>query len=121
MTVTITDGSDIVEPLLALAAGYKYTSTSGNIGHELLNGGFDVSLAPATLRSGRLELLFATEAEGSAAEALHRAPARLTLTDSERPVASMQYVLAPGGRLALELDDRTLERWVLLVEFQEVR
>lgn len=118
MTTTIAQGATTLTPQLLL--GYASTRDSGNIIHRAIDdpSNIDVTLRPASLRSGTLRFLFLTHAEGLAAEALHSNATALTLNDTDLPGVDMSYVV--DGRIELELDDETRLRWVLSVDYQEV-
>jgi hypothetical protein len=113
--ITNTAGARIT-PLLVL--GYETARQSQSIFHDILGGGQDVTLRPASLRSGTLRLLLATEAEAVAAETAHAAGKVLRLTDTDRPSVSMSYVL--DGSLVRRLDDGTRKLWTLDVGYREV-
>jgi hypothetical protein len=56
-TITAQDGTGFVTtPLMLL--GYETERRSGNIVHQLVGGGTAVTLFPAPLRSGRIEVLY---------------------------------------------------------------
>jgi hypothetical protein len=113
--ITNTAGARIT-PLLVL--GYETTRQSQSIFHDIIGGGQDVTLRPASLRSGTLRLLFATEDDAVAAETAHAAGKVLRLADADRPSVTMSYVL--DGALTRRLDDGTRKLWTLDVAYQEV-
>jgi hypothetical protein len=119
MGATITDGTTTITPVLVL--GYAASQTARNIFHDILDRPDpDVSLAPATLRSGTLRLLFDTTADAEAARAFHAQAARFIYVDADEPTASMVYALADSGTLDIELDPDTLSKCTLAVPFREV-
>lgn len=118
MATTISDGTTTIHPEQVL--GYESARPGGNLVHTILDGSIAVSLRPAGLRTGTLELLFPLEADAAAAEELHRTAASFTLTEPDRPTIAMSYVLADGGELGRALDDETRDHWVVSVDFQEV-
>lgn len=113
--ITNTAGARIV-PIYVL--GYETTRRSQSIFHDIIGGGQDVTLRPATRRSGTLRLLFATEAQAVAAETAHASGTVLRLQDDERTSIDMSYVLS--GILVRRLDDDSRELWTLDVGYQEV-
>lgn len=118
MSATITSGSITITPTLVLS--YESQRTSASRGHELLGGGVAVTMRPASLRTGTLELFFVDEATAYAAELAHRDSAVFTLDEPERPTAAMSYVVAPGGRITRTLDDESRAVWTVSVDYQEV-
>lgn len=119
MTTTITNGTDVLEPILVL--GYRTGRPSRNVEHDILDRADpDISFQPAGTRKGTLELLFDTEAAAEEAELLHAAIATWTISDPERTTVAMSYVLAQGGELERELDDDTRNVWIVRVPFREV-
>lgn len=78
----------------------------------------DVTLRPAALRSGTLNLFYLTEAPALACEAMHAKAARFTLTDSERPALGMQYVVT--GPINVSLDPGTMTRWLVSIDVEQV-
>jgi hypothetical protein len=117
MTTIITSGADTLNPTMVL--GYSSSRLAGNIIHPVLGREDpDVTMRPAGLRTGTLELLFTGETDGKEAEDLHSTTAVFTLTSTDRPSINMSYVAA--GRIGRELDPDTRDVWVVRIEFQEV-
>lgn len=114
----IVSAAGVTEPALVL--GYSSSRESGNIVHPIIGSDdADVTLRPATLRTGTLELLYLDETASADAEQLHAAGAPLVLMTPDRATVAMTYV--PVGRIGRSLDPQTRDRWVLSVDFQEVR
>jgi hypothetical protein len=114
---TLSDGVTTVTPILV--DGYTSTRESGNVVHTIIaSASPEVTLRAARLRTGTLVLLFATQAEALAAEALHALPVVLTLADPDVSGINMSYVA--HGTIVVELDDQTRELWTVSVDFQEV-
>jgi len=117
MTVTITQGASSVSPSLVL--GYKSTRQAGNLIHPIIQRTDpDVTLAPAGLRTGTLELFCLDLAQALEVETLHAGAGVCQLEDTDLPALNMLYVAA--GAIGLELDDETRLRWVVSVDYQEV-
>jgi len=118
MTATITDtAGNNLNPDLAL--GYATTRYSENIIHKIVGrSNPDVTLRPAALRTGTLRLLFSSEYAANAAVNFHARAAVFTLTDTDLPLSGMRYVLS--GKADRELDEETLLRWVVTVDYQEI-
>jgi len=77
-----------------------------------------VDLRTAGKRSGTIVYLFESQADGVAAEQLHAAAAKITLTEPLWPSGGMAYVV--DGDIALELDEDTQTVYLLAVDFREV-
>jgi hypothetical protein len=117
ITVTAATGA-ILRPALVL--GYQWKLTSRSNVHQLISSYAPaVTVRPASLRSGTLRLLFLTEGEAATAQLVHSLGSVLTLADSDRPTAGMSYVLS--GVLDTQLDTQTSKRWVVSVDYEEVR
>lgn len=115
---TVTDGATTITPLLVL--GYASKRESRNVVHQVIGRtGDDVTLRPASLRTGTLTMLFANEADALACEQMHAAGAVFTLVDDDLSSTTMLYILA--GSLPRVLDDQTRRRWTVAVDFQEVQ
>lgn len=115
-TIQTLDGTAYSSPLLVI--GFETTRRSQSIFHEVIGGGEDVTLRPASQRSGILRLLYVDEAAGVAAEEMHARGTVLYLQDTDRPTVSMYYVF--DGTMTLRLDDDTQELWTLDVGYREV-
>lgn len=114
---TITQGATTITPNLVL--GYEAQSESRNVFHIILSApSMDVSLAPAGMRSGELEMFFLRQEDAWAAHALHIGLGSFVLVDSDLPEINMTYVC--DGSIKIALDDKTQKRWTLSVPFREV-
>lgn len=114
MTV-ITAGTYTLTPTLVL--GYSATRTSNSVVHTIIGRPAPVvTLRPAMLRSGTLELFFPEKADAFAALDAHAQGSVLRLVDGtdER---EMRYVLA--GNVSVELETETYT-WKVSADFQEV-
>lgn len=111
----------VTETTPELVLGYQTQREARTVVHRVLDRvDPDVSLRPAGMRSGTLDLFYLTEQEAYDAEVMHTMPARFTFTEDDRPTASMTYVVA-DGRIQRRLDDATRRRWVVSVPFVEVQ
>lgn len=120
MSATITanaPGAGTTTPLTILSP-YGAQIRSRNVVHDLIGGGISVSLVQPRPRAGELRLLYETEAAADAALRLHYQEATFTLVESDRPTLNMTY--AVDGDLAIELDDQTLEVWIVTIGYQEI-
>lgn len=117
MTITLTRGEISASPQQLL--GFKSTRTARNLVHDIIDRSDpDITIKPAGLRKGTLELLCLNLAAGLAVEALHAGEGVIALEDTDRPTLDMSYVAS--GAITLELDTQTGIRWVVAVDYQEV-
>ncbi|WP_025159367.1 hypothetical protein [Leifsonia aquatica] len=115
---TISDGATTLTPELVI--GYSTQQDGRNSFHDILGRGDpDVSLAPAAMRVGTLNLFFLTEADADACRRLHARAAVFTYTATDNPTTSMRYVLDAGG-IGPALDDQTRQRWTVAIAYREV-
>lgn len=115
MAHTITSGATVITP--TAVDEYESSATPGTIIHEIINREDpDVTLRPASLRRGVLNLSFRTDAASRAAEEALATPGVWTW---DAPVASvgMTFVVA-GGDLGRRM--MTTGRWLVTVPFVEV-
>lgn len=119
MSASISSGPSTITPDLVL--GLSDTHESRNVIHRIIGRPDpDVTLQPAELRTGTLKLFFMTESDADAAVALHRQAGVFVLSIPERPsFDGFSYVL--DGRIQRELDDVTLRRWTVEVQYREVQ
>jgi hypothetical protein len=143
MTATITSGVYTIRP--TLIDGYSSTRASQNVVRTILGSAVPaVSLRPALLRSGTLQLIFGdapssgpvyviedgyivllddteagdAETASAQAEALHATGGVFTLSETTRGSVGMSYVVS--GNVTRKLDDTTRAVWIVTVDFQEV-
>lgn len=117
MTVTITDGASTVAPITA--TGYQTAQQSQNVFHDIIGRGDpDVSLAPAKLRAGRMETLFATPEDAAAACVVLAQPSVFTYTDTDLPTADMRF--AVDGEVALVLEEETRQLCLVTFGYREL-
>lgn len=117
MSSSISDGTTSVLPLVV--DGYESTRQSQNVFNNVIGRSLpDVFLNPASPRTGTLTMLFATEADALACEALHTGTALLTFSDSDLPSATMTYVA--DGSITRRLDPESRALWLVTVDFREV-
>ncbi|WNM25245.1 hypothetical protein [Demequina capsici] len=117
MSTTVTDGVTTLTPILV--TGWSSTRLARNVLHDIVGTEWpEVTLRPAAPRSGTLQLLCATLADGVAMEAFHAQAKVLTLADPESAPLGMNYVAS--GRIDLDIDEDTRDKWIVSVEFKEV-
>lgn len=117
MATTITTGDTTITP--TLVTGWEASQDSRNIIHTIIGRSTpDVTLKPASLRTGTLEMLFENATDADEARTVHMDAAVFTLTSSELSQVNMSYVVA--GSISSVLEDETRRLWTLAVDFQEV-
>jgi hypothetical protein len=99
---------------------YNYTVPTRNIVHEILNRTAPVvTLAPASTRTGTLNIFCATYAEAIAARDLHTKAGTFSWTTTDfTPAATMYYVVS--GAVTVAQDSADVTRWMVNVEYKEV-
>lgn len=114
--ITPNDGTTgNVSPTLVL--GYEATLESQNVVHDIIGGGIAVTIIRPRPRSGTLGLFFTDESAAFEAVELHKRETSFTLSDTDRPVIGMRYIV--NGSVGIRLtEDR--KRWEVSVDFQEV-
>ena len=119
MPTTITSGASTITPTAVL--GYQAVRESRTIVHPVLGSANpDVSLRPATLRSGELSLGFqgsASEANSKTAADLLSTAATFNLVSSERTSIPMPFVVQ--GQVRRELESESRDAWLVTFSFQE--
>lgn len=114
MTFTITDGATTIEPWDRI--GFRSSSESTTVLHQMIDGTLDASLGVDLPRAGELELLFLTEAAAEAARQALAVPAVWTATDT---YATVSFTFVRQGRLDVEQQENRL-RWKVTVGYQEL-
>lgn len=103
-----------------LVTGYDPARELRTIAHDILGSpAVALTLRPAGLRTGTLELFFTTHAAAADAEAQHALPRVFTITDPPVPGMVLRYVAA-DGRLELRQAEPGMPPWLLRVPFREV-
>jgi hypothetical protein len=114
---TISNGTTTITPRLVL--GYAARQQSRNVVHEVIGRRDpDVTLRPAGTRTGTLRLLFLTEAAAASAFDDLGSADVWTLLDADVSTIGMAFVV--DGQMEVSLDDRTITRWTVSVEYREV-
>lgn len=115
MSVLITHTGGFISPVAV--SDYSVEQQAGNIVHQVLGRADpDVTLRPASLRTGTLTLTFATAVDAADARRHHAAGGVFTLTSSTVPEANMSYVLTD----TLGAVQGKAGEWTLTVDFHEV-
>jgi hypothetical protein len=116
MATIITVGDHTMTPTQVL--GYASSRQSRNIVHDILGRESpDITLRPASLRTGTLEMGFTSEADAKDAEDRHAVGGVFAIISTERASVEMSYVTA--GAIGRELEDSTRDAWVVRVDYQE--
>ncbi|MDN4598843.1 hypothetical protein [Leifsonia virtsii] len=113
---TISDGTTTITPALILVNDGQQASR--NITHDILGRPDpDVSLAPAGLRTGTIDMLFTDAPSADAARRLLARPAVFTYS-GEVPELSMRFVIGDGS-IGTNLD-RESYVWTVSIPYREV-
>ena len=116
---TISDGTTTVALLLIL--GWQDSQESANIEHQIIGAAAaDYTLHPARARSGTMQIVMDDMVKAWQLRALLTQAKVFTLVNTELPGAGMRFVVSEGGNVGVTLDDRTLTRGVVSVDFAEV-
>lgn len=117
MANTITDGTTVITPELIL--GWQASQPSRNVVHEIVGKSSpDVTLKPAGLRTGTLELLFLTSAEAETARTMFQSAQSFLIESDETWLDLFRFVVS--GSISSALEDTTRNMWTITVDFQEV-
>lgn len=117
MATTITSGATTITP--ELVTGWETDQETRNIIHPIIGSANpDVTLKPANLRTGTIELLFLTASDANDARLAHATGGVFQLVSTELSVVDMYYVVS--GNINTVLEDSTRNVWTLSVDYQEV-
>lgn len=118
MTTTISYGETAFEP--QQVDGWEQEYEPRSIVHYLLAGGIEVTHAPPAQRTMVLKLVFVSEADAAGCLELHKTAPYIDLYSDVRALVNGRYVVADGGTVQLELDDKTRDVWIVTVDATEV-
>ena len=117
MATIITDGTTEITPQLVL--GWSSSKSSRNISHNIIGkDGPDITLKPAGLQTGTLELLFLTSSEAFDAQWMLSQALPFLIESDESFINGMYFVVI--GSISSALEDTTRSMWILSVDFQQV-
>lgn len=117
MANTITDGTTVVTPQLIL--GWEAAQETRNVIHSVIGKAApDVTLKPAGLRTGTLELLFLTAADALTARTMLTQALPFLIESDEAFLDNFRFVVS--GSISSVLEDTTRSLWTISVDFQEV-
>lgn len=114
---TITSGILTFTPSLITA--WAVSQTSRNVVHEIMMRATpDVTLKPASSRSGTLDMLFSSSTEAEAARVALAAGTVFTISGAETWLEGFTFVAS--GTISATLDDSTRVLWTVSADFREV-
>lgn len=114
---TIIHAGGVITP--TAVANYSSTIEGGNIVHPILGRRDpDITLRPASLRTGTLSLIFDDETASRTAENDHATGGVFGLLHPSLPTVEMSYIVPRGGQITRTKSDSG--EWILTVAFQEV-
>lgn len=117
MANTIFDGFTTITP--NLITGWESTQESRTVVHQVIGKSSpDITLKPAGLRNGTLELVFFSSASAVSARAFLSQARKFILATDESWLTEMHFVVS--GSLSWTLDEQTQKAWIVSFEFQEV-
>lgn len=119
MADTITSGASTITP--TIVTDYSSEREAQSLVHVILGSpNPDITLRPATLRKGRLELGFhgaSSEADSKTALDLLATSVTFNLVSSDRTSIPMLFVVQ--GRVSRVLEDVSRGAWLVSFEYQE--
>lgn len=123
MSTTITRGNVVITPTAVTSV--RSERESRNVVHSIIGrDADDVTLRPAGLRTGTLELVWhstnTAETDSEAAELAHAEGGVFTIVAPERASLSFTYVTDQSGRITRELNAE-LGSWTVRIDYREVR
>jgi hypothetical protein len=119
MTMEIQAAPSGVKMQPLLVNGYETARPTRNVVHEILGTGVkDVTLRPASPRTGTLRLVFLTEATALQALTQHSNANYFSMGDTDLTTIGMRYVVT--GTVTSSLDDESRSIWLVEVPFQEI-
>lgn len=117
VTVTAEDGTGATfAPEVILS--WDPASESGNVVHELIDGGIAVTLVGERPRTGELRLLFSSDLDAEEARTILTRRCAFTLQVPGRPAMDLRFVRA--GRMSAAIHRDHADLWEFAVGFQEV-
>ena len=114
---TISAGTLTFSPELVTA--WETSQESRNVIHVIIGRADpDVTLKPASSRTGTLEMLFLTASAANTARGILGAGAVFTISDSETWLDGFNFVMS--GTISAALEDTTRNLWTVNADFTEV-
>lgn len=122
MATVITSGATVIEPTAVIE--YASSRDGGTIVHPIIGRPApDATLRPASLRKGRMQLVFAAataEADSAAAENALAAAAVFTVYSPDRTTVQMSFIIPSDGTLTRTLSATTGVSWTVQFDWVEV-
>lgn len=119
MVDTITSGASTITPTIIL--DYSSDREAQSIVHPILGSSNpDITLRPASLRTGRLALGFqgsSSETDSKTAVDLLSTAATFNLVSPDRSTIPMLFVVQ--GRVSRDLEDVSRDAWLVTFDYQE--
>lgn len=114
---TISSGILSFNPVLITA--WQVNQDSRNVIHTIIGRNDpDVTLKPATTRSGTLQLLFSSATGANTARGILANGTVFTISDSETWLDGLDFVMS--GTISTALEDETRKMWTIQADFTEV-
>jgi hypothetical protein len=114
---TISSGILTFSPVLITA--WSVSQESRNVVHTIIGRNDpDITLKPATTRTGTLELLFSSASAANTARGILANGTVFTITDSETWLNGLDFVMS--GNISTALEDETRKMWTIQADFTEV-
>lgn len=114
---TITAGTLTFSPQLITA--WETSQDSRNVVHAIIGRADpDVTLKPASTRTGTLEMLFLSASAANTARGILGAGAIFTISDSETWLDGFNFVMS--GTISAALEDETRQLWSVTADYTEV-
>lgn len=115
--LVLDDSGAYSEPVMIL--GYETYQESQNKIHDLIGGGIAVTLVKPRPRKGTLDFFFLNEETATDCLQLHGRESTFMISDEDRAIVTMYYVVS--GSISMKLDEETRNRWVVSIDYQEVK
>jgi len=114
---TISSGTLTFTPELITA--WETSQNSRNVIHDIIGKSDpDVTLKPASTRSGTLEMLFLSASAANSARGVLANGTIFTISDSETWLNGLDFVM--NGTISAALEDTTRDLWTITADFVEV-
>lgn len=119
MPITLTHVGTGTAQTITLVLGYRSSRRVETVVHTIIGRSApDFTLKPAGPRTGTFRLFALDETAAAALETLLRRPGTFTLADTATNIADTTFT--PTGGIDVELDERTMKRVVVAVDYTEV-
>ena len=114
---TISSGTLTFTP--ELVTSWETTQESRNVLHTIIGKADpDVTLKPASTRSGTLEMLFTSATAANTARGILANGTIFTISGSETWLNGLDFVMS--GSISTALEDETRNLWTISADFTEV-